>query len=152
MTAQSKPPGKVFLGLRSSNKDLMALHVKLCMSNIDWREEMITSIVLLRPGTAFSAIRALSICLAIVALGAIDVAKAQNQPRVYSKTDVERLIRDVEESSKDFERDFDTWLDRSPLDGQQREDRYNKQVNNLTSALTGQSALSGVRQTTATPN
>ena len=97
---------------------------------------MITRIVLLRPGTTFAAIRALAICLAIVTLGALDAAKGQNQPRVYSKTDVERLIRDVEESSKDFQRDFDTWLDRSRLDGQQREDRYNRQVKNLTSALT----------------
>jgi hypothetical protein len=82
-----------------------------------------------------SALRTVAICLAAVTLGAVDIAKAQPQPRVYSKQDVERLIKDVEESSKDFERDFDTWLDRSSLDGQQREDRYNRQVNNLTSAL-----------------
>ena len=94
---------------------------------------MITSIVKLPTYT--SALRTLAICLAIVTLGALEIASGQNQPRVYSKTDVERLIKDVEESSKDFQRDFDTWLDRSPLDGQQREDRYNKQVKSLTSAL-----------------
>src|SRR4030095_9359304 len=97
---------------------------------------MITRILLLRPGTTFSAVRALAISLAIVTRGALDAAKGQTQPRVYSKTDVEGLIRDVEDSSKDFQRDFDTWLDRSSLNGQQREDRYNKQVKSLTSALT----------------
>ena len=82
---------------------------------------------------------ALAICLGLVALwvtvGALDAAKAQNRVRTYSQTDVERLIRDVEQSSQVFQRDFDSWLDRSPLDGQQREDRYNRQVQNLTSAL-----------------
>lgn len=85
--------------------------------------------------------RAISLALVTVAaIGlvtfvAADVANAQNRGRTYSQADVERLIRDVEQSSKEFERDFDTWLDRSPLDGQQREDRYNRQVQNLTSAL-----------------
>jgi hypothetical protein len=106
---------------------------------------MITSTLKLVTGTTFYELRALAISLALVTLGAIsltlitlgasDIAKGQNRVRTYSQADVARLIRDVEQSSKEFQRDFDTWLDRSRLDGQQREDRYNRQVQNLTSAL-----------------
>lgn len=66
-----------------------------------------------------------------------NVVNAQNQNRVrtYSQSDVERLIREVEQSAKEFRRDFDSWLDRSPLDGQEREDRYNRHVKNLTKEL-----------------
>ena len=77
----------------------------------------------------------LAICLTVLSLGAFDSAKAQPRVRTYSQSEVERLIRDVEQSSKDFQRDFDNWLDRSPLDGQQREDRYNRQVKDLTNAI-----------------
>jgi hypothetical protein len=106
---------------------------------------MITSTLKLATGKTFDELRAFAINLALVTLGAIsltlvtlgasDVAKGQNRVRTYSQADVERLIRDVEQSSREFQRDFDTWLDRSPLDGQQREDRYNRQVQRLTSAL-----------------
>ncbi|MEP6741305.1 MAG: hypothetical protein ABJB61_02315 [bacterium] len=85
---------------------------------------------------------AIAVCAALVTLGALDVANAQYQPtysqnqvRTYSRSDVERFIRDVERSSQDFHRDFDTWLDRS-RDGQQREDVYNRPVHDLTDALT----------------
>lgn len=76
--------------------------------------------------------------LAVVSFVAADVAKAQiytQNQRTYSRNDVERFIRDVEQSSQDFQRDFDTWLDRSNINGQQREDVYNRQVQDLTSAL-----------------
>lgn len=100
---------------------------------------MITSVLKPETDTTSYALRAIAICVAFVFLGAtpgiLETAKAQNQPRTYTKSDVERLIKDVEESSKDFQRDFDSWLDHSSLDGQQREDRYNKQVKNLTSSL-----------------
>ena len=85
---------------------------------------------------------ALAICVALVTLGAVQIASAQYQPtysqsqvRTYSRSDVERFIRDVERSSQDFQRAFDSWLDRSRLDGQPQEDTYNRQVQNLTSAL-----------------
>ena len=59
----------------------------------------------------------------------------QNRVRTYSQNDVEQRIRDVEQTSREFQRDFDDWLDNSPLDGQAREDRYNRQVQELTKAL-----------------
>lgn len=112
---------------------------------------MITSTLRIARGTTFYELRAWAmsiarnraISLALVSVAAIglvtfvaaDVANAQNRVRTYSQGDVERLIRDVEQASIEFQRDFDTWLDRSPLDGRQREDRYNRQVQNLTSAL-----------------
>ena len=105
----------------------------------DWRDTMITRNLKLATRTTSYGLTTLAICLGLVTLGltvgALDAAKAQNRVRTYSQTDVERLIRDVEQSSKDFQRDFDRWLDRSPLDGQQREDRYNRQVQNLTNEL-----------------
>ena len=81
-----------------------------------------------------AAMFALAITLG-VALSGFSVASAQNQ-RTYQRSDVERFIRDVEASSKEFQRDFDTWLDRSRLDGQTREDQYNREVRNLTNSLT----------------
>jgi len=77
----------------------------------------------------------LAICLTVFSLGALDSVKAQTRVRTYSQSEVERLIRDVDQSSKDFQGDFDSWLDRSPLNGQQREDRYNRQVKDLTNAI-----------------
>lgn len=86
--------------------------------------------------------QALSICIALVILGVGQIANGQYQPtysqaqvRTYSRTDVERFIRDVERSSQDFQRSFDSWLDRSRIDGQPQEDTYNQQVRNLASAL-----------------
>ncbi len=78
-----------------------------------------------------------SVSIALITLGAAAVANGQNQNRVrtYNQRDIERLIRDVEQSSKQFRRDFDNWLDRSPLDGQAREDQYNRQVKDLTNEL-----------------
>jgi hypothetical protein len=90
-------------------------------------------------GTTFYGFRAVAICLALVilgiSLGSLDTAKGQPRVRTYARTDIERFIRDVEQSSQDFQRAFDTWLDRSRLDGRPQEDTYNRQVQNLTSAL-----------------
>jgi len=89
--------------------------------------------------TKFHEFRAVAICLALVilgiSLGSLDAAKGQPRVRTYARTDVERFIRDVEQSSQDFQRAFDSWLDRSRLDGRPQEDAYNRQVQNLTSAL-----------------
>ena len=86
----------------------------------------------------FPALINLGITLGVslgVIVGALDTAKAQqNRVRTYSQSEVERLIRDVEQSSQDFERDFDSWLGRSRFNGQQR-DSYNQQVQNLTNEL-----------------
>jgi len=86
----------------------------------------------------FPALINLGITLGVslgVIVGALDTAKAQqNRVRTYSQSEVERLIRDVEQSSQDFERDFDSWLGRSRFNGQQR-DSYNQQVQKLTDEL-----------------
>jgi len=78
----------------------------------------------------------------LVTLGALEVATAQYQPtysqnqvRTYSRNDVERLMRDVEQSSQDFDRDFDSWLGRSSNDPR-HEDVYNRDVHDLIDALT----------------
>ena len=90
-------------------------------------------------GKTFYGFRAVAICMALVvlgiSLGSLDAAKAQPQVRTYARADIERFIRDVEQSSRDFQHAFDTWLDRSRLDGRPQEDTYNRQVQNLTSAL-----------------
>jgi hypothetical protein len=75
---------------------------------------------------------ALAIGVALITLG---TPNSLSQVRTYSRSDIERLIRDVEQSSQEFQRDFDSWLDRSGLDGQRREDVYNRQVQDLSSAL-----------------
>lgn len=103
---------------------------------------MNTSITKLATGTTFFGLRTtasqalvtLGVMLGI-SLGAVVSASGQYQRRTYARTDVERFIRDVEQSSKNFQHDFDTWLDRSRLDGRPQEDTYNRQVQNLTSAL-----------------
>jgi hypothetical protein len=96
---------------------------------------MITSNLKLATGRTFYGLLALAICLVVFSLGAPDAARGQTRVRTYSQSEVERLIRDVEQSSQDFQRDFSSWLDRSSLNGQQREDRYNRQVQRLSSAL-----------------
>src|SRR5438094_46720 len=87
----------------------------------------------------FYGLPAVVICLALfilgVTMGALDAAKAQTRVRTYSQSEVARLIRDVEQSSQDFQRDFDRWLNRNPLNDQQREDRYSRQVEDLTNDL-----------------
>ena len=95
---------------------------------------MITSNLKLATGKTFYGLLALAICLAVFSLGAPDAARGQTRVRTYSQSEVERLIRDVEQSSQDFERDFDNWLGRSRFNGQQR-DSYNQQVQNLTNEL-----------------
>jgi hypothetical protein len=97
---------------------------------------MIPRILKLATNSFSYLLPALAICVALVSLSSSAAAQVQpNYGRTYSKSQVEKLIKDVEQSGKDFRRDFDRWLDHSSLDGQQREDRYNKQVKSLTNAL-----------------
>jgi len=101
---------------------------------------MNTSISKVATTNRYNALRMmLSICVVVATFGVVDIAQGQiytqNQVRTYSRTDVERFIRDVEQSSQDFQRAFDSWLDRSSINGQQREDVYNRQVNDMTNAL-----------------
>ena len=88
------------------------------------------------PNSSFHRLSGLAICITLIALAGSTVAQVQpNYGRTYSKKQVEKLIKDVDKSGDEFRRDFDSWLDRSPLDGQQREDRYNRQVKELTNVL-----------------
>jgi hypothetical protein len=105
------------------------------VSNFDGRRQMIERIPRLATNSSFYLLPALAICVLLVSLSGPAAAQRPNYGRTYTKSQVEKLIKDVEQSGKDFRRDFDRWLDHSSLDGQQREDRYNKQVKSLTSAL-----------------
>ncbi len=55
--------------------------------------------------------------------------------RAYTKADVDRLIRRVEDRSDEFVRLFDRSLDRSSLDGSNREDRLNERARRLENTL-----------------
>jgi hypothetical protein len=55
--------------------------------------------------------------------------------RAYSKTDVDRIIKRVEERSDEFKKIFDNALDRSVLDGTRTEDRLNERVKDFEKEL-----------------
>lgn len=79
---------------------------------------------------------ALALGLTLLMLSQTYAAQGQRTSgRTYTKEEVERLINDVEQSGNEFRRDFDSWLDRSRIDGRNREDRYNDQIKRLTDAL-----------------
>jgi hypothetical protein len=76
---------------------------------------------------------------AVIGLLAISFATAQAQGRYrgkfYSKADVDRIIKRVEERSDAFRKAVDRHLDRSRLDDTNAEDRINRQVKQLEEAL-----------------
>jgi hypothetical protein len=53
----------------------------------------------------------------------------------YTKGDVERIIKRVEERSDEFRKVIDRTLDRSALNGTNREDNINQQVKELENAI-----------------
>lgn len=55
--------------------------------------------------------------------------------RVYTKADVDRIIRRVENQSDRFVGSFDRSLDNSRLDGTRREDNLNQRAKNLANDL-----------------
>jgi hypothetical protein len=55
--------------------------------------------------------------------------------RGYTKTEVDQIIKRVEERSDRFVKLFDKSLDRSRLNGTEREDRLNEYARNLETAL-----------------
>lgn len=55
--------------------------------------------------------------------------------RLYTKADVDRIIRRVENQSDRFVNSFDRSLDNSRLDGTAREDNLNRRAKDLESAL-----------------
>lgn len=55
--------------------------------------------------------------------------------RYYTKADVERIIKRVEERSDSFRKVVDQSLDRSTIDGTNQEDNINQQVKELENAI-----------------
>jgi hypothetical protein len=82
--------------------------------------------------------KTLLITLAVCSLLAVarDVrAQGTDRGRFYTKADVERIIRRVEERSDAFRKVVDKTLDRSALNGTNREDNINQQVKELENAI-----------------
>ncbi len=63
------------------------------------------------------------------------LAQGRYRGRVYSKADVDRIIKRVEDRSDAFQKMVDRNLDRSRLNGSKREDNINDQVKDLEKAL-----------------
>jgi len=68
-------------------------------------------------------------------LTAPGLAQGRYRGRVYSKADVDRIIKRVEDRSDAFQKMVDRNLDRSRLNGSKREDNINDQVKDLEKAL-----------------
>jgi len=62
-------------------------------------------------------------------------AQGTDRGRFYSKADVERIIKRVDDSSKSFRKVVDKTLDRSALNGTNREDNINQQIKELQNAI-----------------
>lgn len=74
-------------------------------------------------------------CTATICWSSIAAAQGTAGGRFYTKADVERIIKRVEERSDSFRKVIDNSLDRSALDGTNREDNINKQVKELENAI-----------------
>jgi hypothetical protein len=78
----------------------------------------------------------LVIALALSSLLTVSTfAQGTARGRYYTKNDVERIIKRVEERSDAFKTVVDKTLDRSVLNGTQKEDNINEQVKQLERAL-----------------
>ncbi len=76
-------------------------------------------------------------CLLLTAMLASQTVSSQGAAggRYYTKADVERIIKRVEERSDSFRKVIDRSLDRGVLDGTNREDNINQQVKELENAI-----------------
>jgi Ni/Co efflux regulator RcnB len=84
----------------------------------------------------FVTVNLFLICLAAVALASTAYAQGTGpRGKFYTKAEVELLIKRVEERSDAFRRVVDRTLDRSALDGTNREDNINQQVKELENAI-----------------
>lgn len=84
--------------------------------------------------------RAIMATFAVCMLAALSIpAQAQGgrgyRNRGYTKADIDRIIRRVENQSDRFVNSFDRSLDRSRLDGTRREDNLNQRARDLASSL-----------------
>lgn len=82
--------------------------------------------------TTLAALAAL--CL-LVSLSAPALGQGRYRGRRYTKADVDRIIKRVEERSDAFRQVVDRSLDKGVLDGTEREDRINEQVKELENAI-----------------
>ena len=75
-------------------------------------------------------------CLLVIMSGPVTAnGQGRYRGRVYTKADVERIIKRVEDRSDSFKNLVDKSLDRSALDGTRLEDNINEQVKQLEKAL-----------------
>ena len=73
----------------------------------------------------------------VVLLATINISQAQPRTargRVYTKGDVDRIIKRVEDRSDKFKKEFDKALDRSRLNNTRREDQLNDYAKDLEKA------------------
>lgn len=72
----------------------------------------------------------------LVVLGLADTSFAQRRGRGgnYTKTQVDRIIKNVEQRTDRFVSQFDNSLDRSRLNGTKREDKLNERARDLETA------------------
>ncbi len=73
--------------------------------------------------------------LAVLLIVAGDAAAQDRYRKKYNKKQVDNIIRQLESSSNDFRRDFDRALDRSRIDGTEREDNFNARVKRFENSL-----------------
>lgn len=71
----------------------------------------------------------------LLALSQQTFAQGTARGQLYTKADVERIIKRVEERSDAFRKVVDRSLDRSALDGTRREDNINEQIKELENAI-----------------
>ena len=75
-------------------------------------------------------------CLLVLALGCSSIrAQGRYRGQSYTKSDVDRIIKRVEDRSDTFKEVVDRSLDRSALNGTRREDNINEQVKQFEKAL-----------------
>jgi Spy/CpxP family protein refolding chaperone len=72
---------------------------------------------------------------ALLAMTPAAATQGTHRGQFYTKADVERIIKRVEERSDAFRRVVDRSLDRSVLNGTNREDNINQQVKELENAI-----------------
>ncbi len=90
------------------------------------------SLMALLPSTLLAAG---AVTLLMTTMAAAVSAQGTHKGNFYTKADVERIIKRVEERSDAFRNVIDRSLDRGALDGTSREDNINQQVKELETAI-----------------
>ncbi|MGI8565883.1 MAG: hypothetical protein ACR2LZ_05290 [Pyrinomonadaceae bacterium] len=83
----------------------------------------------------FRHLSAVLCVLAVLLIVAGDAAAQDRYRKKYNKKQVDNIIRQLESSSNDFRRNFDRALDRSRIDGTEREDNFNSRVRRFEESL-----------------